>query len=394
MLPPGSFKLWNVDKDRAFGDDFFDTATAIRNFVEDSGYLRRLLPKEHPWWRPQLTKDVCRRGGPLEHVKTDEWATYLEDRDIHFKIPRKEWERYKQTQEPSGMKHRKKDILIKRALEEQESDVLAAYACSRGVYRLLYKLFFSPGQGESVEDNCTRRGITVEQHRALNNYFKDRGVIATLHHLANYEGGRILRRFLLPPLPEKKIPGPRKPRASRTGRRRESAMTVFKTKAAFEKHIRKHTAGVVPLTRTQSLPFSRDDHNDNVAFLAIARTTLGKLCAAICTDAGLKKLGRLDPESAILYKVKMAAPCEEEIASYQGRGKPYVWYFCVYDYTSYVNIRANFKMIQDPISCDITAMCYVSPSKTAPAVQTLPTATETVVVKQEPVVRDLLYVTS
>jgi hypothetical protein len=234
------------------------------------------------------------------------------------------------------------------------------------LYRLCDKLYFYQGDhnSESVEDNCTMRGITLEQHRELNEYFKDRGVIATLHHLNNYDGGEILHQFLLPPLPEKKVPGPRKPRASRrTGRRREDTMTVFKTKAAFEKHLKKHQAGVIPLTRTRNIPFSRDDHDDNVAFLAIARTALGKLCADICIEAGLKKLGRLDPESTIFWRVKQAAPCEEEMASRHGK-MPYEWYFCVYDYASYVNIKANFKMIQDPISCDITAMCYVSPSKT------------------------------
>ena len=68
MLPTGSFKGWNVDQDLVFGDDFFLSATGVRNFVEDSGFLKKMPPAEHPWWRPQLTEEMCKRNGPLEHV--------------------------------------------------------------------------------------------------------------------------------------------------------------------------------------------------------------------------------------------------------------------------------------------------------------------------------------
>jgi hypothetical protein len=225
MLPTGSFKSWNVDKDRAFGDRLFRCETGVRNFVVETGFLTKLIPATHPWWEPQLTEEMCRRGGPLEHVKTGEWSTYLEERDLPYKIPEREWKQYKQTREPSGLKHRKKDILIQRALDPQEPDVLAHFACDWGLYRLIRKLYFYPEPGDAADkalqvvDNCTRRGITLEQHRELNEYFKDRGVIATLHHLSQYNDGEILHRFLLPSLHEPKIRVPRKPRASRKGRR-------------------------------------------------------------------------------------------------------------------------------------------------------------------------------
>jgi hypothetical protein len=73
----------------------------------------------------------------------------------------------------------------------------------------------------------------------------------------------------------------------------------------------------------------------------------------------------------MLWKIKQALPCEEEMASYsempkreRKAKKPYVWYFCVYDYVSYVFIEAAFEFSSTPsLQCTINVKYRVVPEK-------------------------------
>jgi len=179
---------------------------------------------------------MCKRNGVLDYVLKGARATYLEDRSIMYQITKREWDRYKSEVPAGGLKPRKKDILIERAIAHRESEHLASYACKAAVSRITTCLYWYEKDG-TFADFCTRREISLEQGRALVNYFKDRGVLATLHHLS---GKGHLVEFLLPSLPRPKARKPRKPRKPRTKGRRVAEVKAFRTEAAFLKHVDKH----------------------------------------------------------------------------------------------------------------------------------------------------------
>ena len=172
---PGSFELWGVEKDMSFG--MFTSSQGVINFVNDSDFLTNLYPATHPLWESCLTADMCKRNGVLDYVLKGAWATYLEDRNIRHQITKREWDRYKSEVPAGGLKPRKKDILIERAIAHKESKHLASYACKAAVSRITTCLYWYEKDG-TFADFCTRREISLEQGRALMDYFKDRGVLA------------------------------------------------------------------------------------------------------------------------------------------------------------------------------------------------------------------------
>jgi hypothetical protein len=65
---PGSLKMWGVEVDQTFGE--FQRTIGVVNFVNDSGFLTKLYPANHPLWESCLTDDMCKRNGILDYVLT------------------------------------------------------------------------------------------------------------------------------------------------------------------------------------------------------------------------------------------------------------------------------------------------------------------------------------
>ena len=113
---------------------------------------------------------------------------------------------------------------------------------------------------------------------------------------------------------------------------------------------------------------------DAVEYFVSLRTHLAMMCKELVCDGEaprLKALGRRSVGDNMLWKIKQALPCEEEMASYSEMPKreckakkPYMWYFRVYDYVSYVFIEAAFEFSSTPsLQCTINVKYRVIPEK-------------------------------
>ena len=375
---PGEFIIFGVEEDMSFGE--FTTNNGVINFVNDSGFLEKLYPANHCLWKPCLTADMCKRNGILDYVLKGSWETYCQDRGIRPQTSKREWDAYKAKVPAVGLKPRKKDLLIERAITHRESDVLASHACNAAVCRIASCLYWYEEDGRTFENFCTRREISLEQGRALVAYFKDRGVLATLHHLS-VKGH--LAEFLLPSLPRPKARKPRKPRKPRTKVRRVAEVKTFRTQAAFRKHVEKHAKDAEVFSDTLVLKLRTD--KGNIYHFRSLRTHLATMCSDLVCEGKaprLKALGRFTVANSILWSIKQALPCEEEMSYFSNMTKkmrevlyyasekamkPYTWYFCVYDYISYVFIEAAFKFEKSEegslCGCIITVKYRVVPEK-------------------------------
>ena len=153
---------------------------------------------------------------------------YLKDTGIRHSTTKRERYAYKAEDPAGGLKFSRKDVLIKRAIAHNDPEDLATYACQAAVSRSIATcLYWYEGDNESFDDFFLRREISLEQGRTLVDYFKGRGVIATLHHLS---AKGHLEEHLLPMLPRPKAKKPRKPRKPRTpkpGRRHFASLFAY-----------------------------------------------------------------------------------------------------------------------------------------------------------------------